>query len=152
MRSACTLPGDPLTPAKIKRSVSTAPSPGDRGPARADTGSRLALVARPGASRLPWQPPTRPADAHTERRLTTEEELARVHGELAVRDPALSGEHLRAADEARAAARLARETGHRFRSNNPPGAALGATRTNDPLVLRTYWNGEPCRGRGHGLF
>jgi hypothetical protein len=44
----------------------------------------------------------------------TEEELARLHGELAVRDPSLSGEHLRAAEEARAAARLTRETGRRL--------------------------------------
>lgn len=45
---------------------------------------------------------------------STEEAIARMHDELAARYPRQSGEHLRAADEARTAARLARETGRRL--------------------------------------
>jgi hypothetical protein len=32
------------------------------------------------------------------------------------------------------------------------GATLGATRTNNPLMLRTRLNNREEQGRGHGLF
>jgi hypothetical protein len=55
-----------------------------------------------------------------------EEDLARVYDELAVRHPDLSGEHLFAADEARAAARLVRETGHQFTRTSRHGSHAGS--------------------------
>jgi hypothetical protein len=38
------------------------------------------------------------------------------------------------------------------RGGGQPGATLAATRTNNPLMLRTRLNNREEQGRGHGLF